>query len=483
MKRTRWLMIVALAIAVVIGQPSMGEQSKAGENGVITSVPRTMSYHGTLKDDGGEPVANQTVDIIFRIYDDPDAGTLEWDETINGIETDNDGRFSAELANVNIPFDEDYWLELEIVGDAGPMTPRQKLTMVGYAARADTADYAYNFPGGGSSHWDVVDSVLYTNNFWGIARGGYYNFLYGENAYTMVNLGGHSTTGTEGDDDLYSTVGGGTYNWAKGDASTVSGGGGNVASQYGSIGGGLNNLNPDGSWATIGGGRNNEVSGGYNTIGGGYYNEVTADSFSTIGGGFNNNASGDTSTISGGAWNEASGNAASIGGGGENTASGSNSSIGGGYGNYASGSYATIPGGNDNFAAGDYSLAAGRRARANTSGSFVWADQTDADFSTSAENQFIIRANGGVGIGTNNPTEQLHVNGSIRMVDGNEGDGKVLMSDADGVGSWQSPALITNSQYQDLLGIIEKQNTEISHLKQVINQLEIKINEIENPSR
>ena len=44
---------------------------------------------------------------------------------------------------------------------------------------------------------------------------------------------------------------------------------------------------------------------------------------------------------------------------------------------------------------------------------------------------------GKVGVGTAVPTEELHVEGNLRMVDGNEGAGKFLMSDANGVASWQ----------------------------------------------
>jgi len=41
-------------------------------------------------------------------------------------------------------------------------------------------------------------------------------------------------------------------------------------------------------------------------------------------------------------------------------------------------------------------LAAGHRAKANNPGSFVWADATEADFSSTTSNQFSVRANGGV---------------------------------------------------------------------------------------
>lgn len=48
--------------------------------------------------------------------------------------------------------------------------------------------------------------------------------------------------------------------------------------------------------------------------------------------------------------------------------------------------------------------------------------------------------NGGyVGVGTNAPTDTLHVNGSFRLVDGTQTNGYVLKSDANGVASWQIP--------------------------------------------
>ena len=51
-----------------------------------------------------------------------------------------------------------------------------------------------------------------------------------------------------------------------------------------------------------------------------------------------------------------------------------------------------------NSAEGLYSLAAGRQAKAMHDGSFVWADSTAADFSSVQDNEFAIRASGGVRI-------------------------------------------------------------------------------------
>ncbi len=46
---------------------------------------------------------------------------------------------------------------------------------------------------------------------------------------------------------------------------------------------------------------------------------------------------------------------------------------------------------------------------------------------------------GNVGIGTETPGAKLEVNGSLKITDGNQGAGKVLTSDANGLGSWLTP--------------------------------------------
>ena len=174
----------------------------------------------------------------------------------------------------------------------------------------------------------------------------------------------------------------------------------------------------------IGGYGGNSVAGGVAgaTIGGGgqasAINGVTAD-FATVGGGEGNSAMGFASTIGGGETNAALGFAATVGGGANNvagnvagnanfatvgggianTASNEHATVGGGIANTASGKRATVPGGQENTAAGDYSFAAGRQAKADHDGAFVWGDSTDAEIHSSNDDQFIVRANGGLWFG------------------------------------------------------------------------------------
>jgi hypothetical protein len=121
-------------------------------------------------------------------------------------------------------------------------------------------------------------------------------------------------------------------------------------------------------------------------------------------------------TVSGGEGNHADGDLSTVGGGGGNNANREYATIAGGSGNQAFGRYATIPGGFGNQAYRGYAFAAGQGAYANHSGSFVWADSVANNlaipFSSTDENQFLIRASGGVGIGTNAPANQLSVVGS-----------------------------------------------------------------------
>lgn len=171
--------------------------------------------------------------------------------------------------------------------------------------------------------------------------------------------------------------------------------------------------------ATIGGGGEsgspNSVSSKLATIGGGSSNTVGSFGYwAVVGGGNDNNASGMLASVGGGGSNSAGNAYATVSGGGTNVASGDHSTVGGGGSNTASGFAATIPGGEGNSASADHTFAAGHNAVASHSGAFVWADHTGGGLSSTAANQFLVRASGGVGINTNSTTaNNLTVNGQI----------------------------------------------------------------------
>jgi hypothetical protein len=90
--------------------------------------------------------------------------------------------------------------------------------------------------------------------------------------------------------------------------------------------------------------------------------------------------------------------------------------VGEGLNNIAGGDYSTVPGGVDNVATADFSFAAGRHAHViypAAKGTFIWCDSQDYVSGATEPDQFLIRAQGGVGIRTLFPEAQLHVTDKI----------------------------------------------------------------------
>lgn len=212
----------------------------------------------------------------------------------------------------------------------------------------------------------------------------------------------------------------GLYTFYRGDSNYKS---------YNVIGGGVDNVLGAGViGATIGGGggffqgndRPNSVLDNYGTVGGGVGN--TASSLiSTVGGGFASTAEGAGATIAGGFANVTGANYTTIGGGSGNLANKAYATVAGGWSNQASGELSMIPGGISNSTAHQAyaSFAAGEGAKAVHAGTFVWSDTLGgATLSSTGPNQFLIGADGGVGIGTNSPGSPLTVNGRIESETG-----------------------------------------------------------------
>jgi hypothetical protein len=298
---------------------------------------------------------------------------------------------------------------------------------VGGGAGNTAEGYALFLGGGeGNSIYGSYSSATGGSN--NLTIGDYSSIHGGQNnttgaSYTTIGGGiGNVVSGTFGTSgggalnlitDSYGTIPGGNYNWISAAFGTIGGGGpsdpGNpltsnnqVLDDYGTISGGGGNIagsddsNPNSApFTTISGGQQNIVSGTYGTVGGGYVNTV---------GGYGG-------TTGGGTYNTAAGNNAVVAGGTNNTADGNAASIGGGNGNLVDVVYGTIPGGYQNYVSGAYGFAAGFQARAEHQGSFIWSGSTGV-FGSTANSQFLIDAPGGVGIGTNTPSQMLSVQGS-----------------------------------------------------------------------
>jgi hypothetical protein len=295
----------------------------------------------------------------------------------------------------------------------------------------DGSSLLWQSPAGASGAWALAGNTAAPGNFLGTVNNQALDFRVNNTRALRIEPGATSPNFVAG---YFNNVADSGVVGA-----TISGGGANnlfglnsqnrVADDFGTVGGGAENLAGDGTgnfedayFATVGGGHANVAAGIAATIAGGSHNRATNES-STIGGGYLNQASGGRSTVAGGYLNRATalyatvagGQAntaaapyAGINGGLNNTASGSGATVGGGVANLASGANAVIPGGNNNAASGPGSFAAGSTAQAVHPGSFVWADSQSTPpplpqgipFSSIANDEFAIRARGGVRLNT-----------------------------------------------------------------------------------
>ncbi len=223
------------------------------------------------------------------------------------------------------------------------------------------------------------------------------------------------------------------------DFSSIGGGSGNriqFGADHSVIVNGRQNLIMSNAWqSVIAGGQNNSISNAYSFIGGGSDN-IAGGEHSSAGGyytiasgqysvamGHNSKADGHHSTAIG--FNTTASGPYSTSMGNNTTASGPYSTAMGNN-TTASGPFSTATG-DASSSTNSWTLVAGRRAKAYHQGAFVWADSQNADFASTLSDQFLIRAQGGVGIGKNNPATALDVNGTV-TANGFAGSGAALTS-------------------------------------------------------
>jgi len=486
------LLALAVGLARAQGPQPPGEGIQPQDVGIQAALGTAFTYQGQLKK-AGNPV-NGNCDFQFSLYDES-GGSPIGVQTTTGITVTN-GLFTVQLDFGAGAFQGDArWLQIAVkcAGDTSYVTlsPRQPLTAAPYALFSKAApwtgltgvptgfaDNADNDTLGGlscgsgqvakwsGSAWACAadndttytagTGLTLTSNQFSL------NMSYTDGRYWKLTGNAGTTPGThflgttdnvsltlavngtaalrlEPNDTSPNVIGGYSGNSVTAGVygATIGGGGASsvpnrVTGNYGTVGGGSGNT-ASGYAATVGGGFNNTASSEGATIGGGESNLITATAtYGTIGGGYGNTASGPKATV---------------GGGSSNTASAWYATVGGGWNNTASGYAATVPGGRDNTAQGDYSFAAGQRAKASHQGAFVWADSTDADFASTAANQFAVRATGGVSFTTGSNNDFL-LNGNKVWNEGNDGSGSGLDADTvDGLhaSSFASASLLGSS--------------------------------------
>lgn len=145
-------------------------------------IPQTISYQGFLSGVDGNPVADNTYTLIFKLYEAASSGTALWTESQQVVVYK--GLFSVILGSntpLALPFDKPYWLGIT-VGSTPELAPRIELTASAYSLNARA----------------VADSAITGT---GIARGSVVRSI--NNVQDDVTLkGGENVTVTAEDDTL-----------------------------------------------------------------------------------------------------------------------------------------------------------------------------------------------------------------------------------------------------------------------------------------
>jgi hypothetical protein len=104
-------------------------------------VPEKMNYQVMLTDDVDEPLSDQAVTLVFRIYDAEAGGTLKWSETHNAT-TNSIGVVSVVLGSIGSMHSPDFvdpmWLEVEADGQV--LAPRREFVSAPYAFYSADSD-------------------------------------------------------------------------------------------------------------------------------------------------------------------------------------------------------------------------------------------------------------------------------------------------------------------------------------------------------
>ncbi|UCE18042.1 MAG: hypothetical protein JSV84_14435 [Gemmatimonadota bacterium] len=121
------VLCIVIALTLAMGIASLGD------------VPRHISFQGKLHDNAGNPLTG-LYEVTFRIYSTQSGGSALWSETMN-VQCEN-GLYNVILGKTNpitLNFDGQYYLGVQVTGDS-ELSPRYEFTSVPGAFRAAVAD-------------------------------------------------------------------------------------------------------------------------------------------------------------------------------------------------------------------------------------------------------------------------------------------------------------------------------------------------------
>src|SRR4030042_2086287 len=130
---------------------------------VYADLPKLINFQGRLTDSSGKFVADGDYSVTFKLYTDSTGGSAKWTET--QIVSVSKGLFNVTLGLDNpIPDSifnySNVWLGIQVESDP-EMTPRQRLSSLGYSyrtAQADTSSYSMN-----SDKLEGYDATAFTS--------------------------------------------------------------------------------------------------------------------------------------------------------------------------------------------------------------------------------------------------------------------------------------------------------------------------------
>jgi hypothetical protein len=333
---------------------------------------------------------------MFRTYD---GDSTKWSSAATNTFIVKTGGFGI---NTNDP-QADLHVAGEIRSDAGYIFPdgtTQTTASVSgggggldHWASSNTTDATYLYPTGATHRQDYPYIVAFSNN--GVSIGGVV-------PPTITSIGSVRVGGSGG--TLSGSSSGALI--AGGRDSSITG----VGAQATIVGGRNHSITSGDEWTSILGGYENTLGGGRfgGTILGGRSASLTdGGSGCTIVGGYINSintANGDYETVVGGYANSIT------------SANDYNTVIGNQGCNITAGSWATIIGGYDADSTANYTFTSGYEINNTHAGTYMFRtyDGDATEWGSARTNSFIIKT-GGVGINTNNPQADLHVNGMVQI--------------------------------------------------------------------